>query len=232
MRYDKWICLIFAAGLLLTAADAFGDEALDKAIVDGIAEHYNLDAYDFEIDIRSNRIDAGADNFDSLSITPLTESEPRGLLSFKVILFKEGKPVDEGQVRVKIEYFQKVMVATDRIRRHQPVTSDKVTIKRMETTSLTVRPLTLDDSISGMWAKRDIRKNQIISSSLIEKIPAIQTGRGVAILYKKSGLEITARGAAMEDGYIGERIKVQNNQSKKVISCVVMDNETVQIAGD
>lgn len=232
MKYDKWICLTLLAGMLLCAGSTLGSEALNRAITSSIIDYYDLDSSDIEIDIRSNRIEADSTDFDSLAVEPLTRGEPRGLLSFKVILLKKGTVTEEGQVRVKIEYFRDVMVTTDRIRRHQPITPDKVTIKRMETTSLTVRPLTLDDNISGMWAKRDIRKNQIVSSSLIEKIPAIQTGQGVAILYKKAGLEITVRGAAMENGHVGERINVQNNQSNKVISCVVLNDETVQVIGN
>jgi flagella basal body P-ring formation protein FlgA len=232
MKYDKWICLTLLAGMLFCIGSASRAETLDRTIIKGIIDYYDLGAYDIEIDIRSNRLRADSTDFDSLTVEPLTRGEPRGLLSFKVFLFKEGTVSEEGQVRVKIEYYQDVMVTTDRIRRHQPVTPDKVTIKRMETTSLTVRPLTLDDNISGMWAKRDIRKNQIVSSSLIEKIPAVQTGQGVAILYKTAGLEITARGAAMENGHVGEKIKVQNNQSNKVISCVVLNNEIVQVIGN
>jgi flagella basal body P-ring formation protein FlgA len=99
----------------------------------------------------------------------------------------------------------------------------------MEITSLTDRPLTSEDELSGLWTKKDIRKNQILSSSSLEKIPTVFSGQGVSILYKKAGLEISANGKAMESGYTGDIIKIKNKQSKKIITGTILDEETVRV---
>jgi flagella basal body P-ring formation protein FlgA len=99
----------------------------------------------------------------------------------------------------------------------------------MEITSLTSRPLTSENSLADLWAKRDIRKDQILSSGSVEKIPTVLSGQGVSILYKSAILEISAKGVAMESGYVGEKIRIKNDQSKKVLTGTILDSETVEI---
>ena len=99
----------------------------------------------------------------------------------------------------------------------------------MEITSLTENPVTSEDELSGKWAKRNVGKGQILTSRMFETIPAITSGQEVSILYKSTGLEISTRGTALQSGNIGDLIKIRNNQSKKIIACTVMDDETVQV---
>jgi len=230
MKNGKWICLIIIGLILTTASDSFSNTQFEKLLTENIINFYNLEEYDIEVEIRSNRFDLNALAFDSLSIKPMTKSKPRGLLAFKVALFNEGQEIETGQIRVKIAYFENVLIATDRIGRHQLINNENCMAKRMEITSLTARPLTSENSLADLRSKRDIRKGQILSSGSTEKIPTILSGQGVSILYKSTILEISAKGKAMESGYVGEKIRIKNEQSKKIITGIIVDSETVEIA--
>lgn len=230
MKNGKWICLIIIGLILTAASNGFCNSEFKKLLSENIINFYNLEEYDIEVEIRSNRFDVGQLDFDSLSINPMTNSKPRGLLSFKVVLFNEGQNIKSGQIRVKIAYFENVLIAADRIGRHQVINQENCLSKRMEITSLTSRPLTSESSLADLWSKRDIRKGQILSSGSIEKIPTILSGQGVSILYKSAVLEISAKGKALESGYIGEKIRIKNEQSKKILTGTIIDGETVVIA--
>ena len=222
------ICIIMIPAISYTAD-------LDGIIKDKIISLYSIDTARCDIEIQTNRIRINPDEFDSLSINSLAGSiadaklVPRGSVSLQVKFFKDKKEFKKGQIRVKVRHFENVLISLDRIKRYEIPTPEKYMIKRMEITSLTENPVTSEDELSGKWAKRNVGKGQILTSRMFETIPAITSGQEVSILYKSTGLEISTRGTALQSGNIGDLIKIRNNQSKKIIACTVMDDETVQV---
>jgi len=215
--------------LVLCCSNIVAGPRLDKAIADGIISYFNLDSSKVEIEMRSNRVRPETDTFDSLELEPLTLSEPRGIMPFAVKIYEQDSIAGKGQVRVKIAWFQNVLVASDRIKMHDAVSPAQYKISREEVTSLSDKPLTLPDELEGAWAKRNIRRGQMLTSALVETIPDIKHGDAVTIQYKSELIEITAMGVALETGYIGDIIKVKNAQSRKIIVCSIVDDNTVRV---
>jgi len=218
-----------AAALMLISLDALAGSELDKAICDNIAAIYSLDPVSTEIEIRKNKIVIESGDYDSLEVSPMSNAEPRGLIPFKVSLYKEGAIVKNGQVRVRISCYDYALVTTGRVKRHDMITLDKFEIRRVETTYISEKVLQSPDELINRWARKNIGKDQIITSGLVEQVPAIISGKNIYIMYKTPAMEITAPGVALEAGYIGDRIRVRNSQSRKVIACTIMDRETVQV---
>jgi flagella basal body P-ring formation protein FlgA len=208
---------------------------LDNIIKEKIISLYNIDTSRCDVEVQRNHIQINSNEFDSLTVCrmagSITDAKliPRGSVSLQVDFFKNNEEIKSGQIRVQIRHFENVLVSVDRFKRHDLPTPDKYMTKRMETTSLTENPVTSEDELSGKWARRNVGIGQILTSRMFEPIPAITVGQQVSILYKSSGLELTARGTALQPGDIGDQIKIKNNQSKKIIACTVMDDETVQV---
>jgi flagella basal body P-ring formation protein FlgA len=224
------MCLMVLACILLFSASALSEEILDEGIKSSIIAAYDLDTAKVSIEIRKNRIKIRPDEYDSLETIPLTNSSPRGLLSFHINLYKESKLVRSRQVRVCIDYYDDVLVTSDRIRRHEVIAEGKFRIEKLKVTYLTDKPLKSEDELDGKWARRSIGKGQILTSGMVESIPAITSGQQVAILYRTPGFEISTRGVALEPGYKGESVRVRNTQSKKIIICTILDDKTVQVS--
>jgi len=232
MKCGKWICLIIMGMMILSTGNVFSNDKFESLLYNEIINYYDLNDADVEIEVRSNRLALDTLTFDSLSIRSLTRSKPRGLLGLQVMLYNQGKEIQTGQIRVKIDHYASVLIATDRIGRHKPLTPENSKIERMEITSLTAEPLTSDEGLAGLWTKRDIRKDQILSSNSVEKIPTVLSGQGVSILYKSTALEISSKGIAMESGYAGDKIRIKNEHSNKILTCTVLDGETVEVAAN
>lgn len=224
------LCPVVALLVLVLFWDAAADDGLNKAIKEKIAALYQLDRAATEIEIRKNNIRISESEYDSLEITPMTSSAPRGLIPFQVKLYSRNELVKKKQIRAKIAWFDYVLVTADRIRRQEIITSDKYRVEKRETTYLTEKPVTSADELKGRWAKRNIGKRQILTTGMVELIPTITSGREVSILYKTDVLEISARGIALETGYSGDIIRVKNSQSRKVIACTIVDEDTVQVS--
>ncbi|MFH2035017.1 MAG: flagellar basal body P-ring formation chaperone FlgA [Candidatus Zixiibacteriota bacterium] len=229
MSRGKWICLIVPGLLLIAVLSAFSDEALDKMIISKVTQYYSLDDNNIELEIRKNNIEIIDGSYDSLVIRSLTRKEPRGLVPLIVDIYSGKEIIESGQIRVDIRYYQNVLVTSDRIKRNHPIVGRQLKEERRDVTYLNNKPIINPVDLINIWSRRAISKNQILTSDMIEKIPAITPGEEVSVMYQMAGLDIRTRGVALENGYIGEEIRVRNNDSKKIIACTIVDSETVRV---
>jgi flagella basal body P-ring formation protein FlgA len=100
----------------------------------------------------------------------------------------------------------------------------------MDITTFGPKPLFNTDSLTGVRAVRTINPGTILHTRLIETIPAIQKGDLVEILVCKGRVRVAVQGIAREPGKIGERIWVENTNSRKLVQAIVKNKGTVTIA--
>ncbi|MFQ6008343.1 MAG: flagellar basal body P-ring formation chaperone FlgA [Candidatus Zixiibacteriota bacterium] len=201
----------------------------DQAIIEKMMAKYSLDPDVYEIEILSNPLKVGDVSPDNLTIIPLTQKEPVGLFIAKVKVTENGNEVDRGQVRMEIRQWANVVVLADRIKSRQLLSKDKLTIKRMDITSLHERPLQSIENLEGLRARRNLSKGKILTAAAVEPIPDIEAGRAITIVYVDGLCRITAAGMALQSGMAGEYIKVKNKASNKTIIARVVDKTVVAV---
>ena len=59
---------------------------------------------------------------------------------------------------------------------------------------------------------------------------AVKRGQRVDLVALAGGLEVRMTGEAMSDGTPGQRIKVRNLRSKRVVDGIVKSSTTIQVA--
>lgn len=229
MKYHNAVILLTVVSVL-TLPVPVRAASCDQAIIDGMMAMYNLDTSSYEIEILSNRLKAASVSADNIAIRPLTPKEPLGLFTVMVKVTEGGEVLESGQVRMKIRQFADVVVMSDRIRSREPLTKDKLTIKRMEITSLLEKPLRSIENLGGYRAKRNLNKGKILTTSAIEPMPDIERGREVSIVYVDGLCRITAVGVALQSGMAGEYVKVKNKASGKIIVARVVDETAVAVS--
>ena len=77
--------------------------------------------------------------------------------------------------------------------------------------------------------RRSLRAGDIIWRSLIAKEKALQKGDTVEIKLKERNWQVTLIGQSKQDGFIGDRVKVLNLDSKKIITALVVDKGKVLV---
>jgi flagella basal body P-ring formation protein FlgA len=94
-----------------------------------------------------------------------------------------------------------------------------------------VYPSTLTDAqqMIGRVAKRPLRAGQMLRASDVVNQPAIQKNSLITIAVQTAQMSLTVRGKALEDGAIGQSIRVMNVNSRKQLVGVVKDAGTVVI---
>jgi flagella basal body P-ring formation protein FlgA len=225
----KRLLRAFLIILFLTPAVSAGAAEIDsdQALCQAIREKFALDEDSYEVEVLANRLGPEKVDPDHLAITPLTVKEPIGLFTVMAVVMADGHRAGRGQVRFRIRKFEDVLVATDKIGRHEALVEEKFALKRMEVTSLREQPVYSLEGLADYRAKRNISTDRILTTPAIEPVPDIDVGREVTILISKGRLSITAPGRALQPGSKGDLVKIRNKATGKVIKARVVDSRSV-----
>ena len=131
---------------------------------------------------------------------------------------------------VDIEMLKGVVVTKRPLRRYRQITGDDIEIQEKDLAKLPSNILTSYKEVLGKRTKRAIDANMVLRSDLIEFPPLVKRGDVVVVVAESGGLRITALGIVKgREGRRGERIRVENLDSKKIIYARVMDSKTVKV---
>ncbi len=229
MNYCKAVFFLPLVAITLALAGPVQAVTCDQAIIEKMMAMYNLDTNSYQIEILSNRLASAEATVDNIAIRPLTAKEPLGLFTVMAKVSEGSEFVESGQIRMRIRQFADVVVLSDRIRSRQPLTADCLTVKRMDITSLHEKPLPSLAAIDGYRVRRNLRRGTILTTSAIEPIPDIESGRELSIVYVDGLCRITTVGVALQTGMAGDYIKVKNKGSGKIILARVVDGAAVAV---
>jgi flagella basal body P-ring formation protein FlgA len=85
--------------------------------------------------------------------------------------------------------------------------------------------------IVGMAAARTLLPGQSIPMASVAPPRALRAGAPVKMLYVDGGLTITASGSALQDGAVGQLVKVRNDDSGVTVSGRVRGDGSVLVNG-
>jgi flagella basal body P-ring formation protein FlgA len=218
------VLLVLCTGVAVRAFDC------DQAVKDQLMTQLELSPEWYSIDILSSQIKTT--NFDdscSITVMPISQKEPIGLFTIKVTIMKQGQVIETGQISVRIRKFADVIVALDNLTLYSLPIPEKLSLQRMDITSLQEQPIQSLSALAGYRFKRNIGKGQILTNGAVEPVPDIEVGGEVSIICSNGSFTVTAPGQAMQKGTIGGQIKVKNRASGKIVLATVTDGRTVVV---
>ena len=113
--------------------------------------------------------------------------------------------------------------------KHKLIDENDVEFKKIDLAQLPANVITDPQDVIGKRTRQTIGLKAVLHTDLIELPPIIKRGDVVVIVVESKGLRITARGKAKRRGRLGERIPVENLDSKKIIYAQVVDSHTVKL---
>lgn len=221
----KQLCLCL--GILLVIATA--SHASDSLMIEHLMRTHDLDTAWYEVEVKSNGLRKEVLSGQEISFQSLSRKEPLGLFTVRVEVRNDDGVIQTGQVRFMIHRYANVLVASDKIARHQLLTGSHAVIERREVTNLTERPLVSLEELASCRAHRNLRSGTILTTGSIELCPDIEAGREVSVVYSDGLCNITAAGVAMQTGMAGDYIRVKNRSSGKIIMARIVDESAVAI---
>ena len=130
-------------------------------------------------------------------------------------------------VTADVRFFCSVLVASRTVRRGEDLTAAMFETAERDVTSLKSGFYVDVAELDNLRARRTVGVRGVLTHKHAEKIPVVQRGDGVALVIQMENLRISTVGVALQDGGIGERIRVRNQDSGKVIYGEVLDQQTV-----
>nr|WP_283166170.1 flagellar basal body P-ring formation chaperone FlgA [Shewanella fodinae] len=158
---------------------------------------------------------------------PQATEPPLGRLSYRIECLA---PVTwTGRATAEVKYWAKVVVAAAPVAKDTQLSQSVLKLQLQELGSLSRTPLFhLNDAI-GQVTKRRLNRGAVVSPFLLENPYVISRGDLVTMRITINGFAAVTKGTALEDARKGERLKVQNNSSGKVLQGVAEGSGLVEI---
>jgi flagella basal body P-ring formation protein FlgA len=133
------------------------------------------------------------------------------------------EPMESGQTitKLSLEESEYVVVSVTNIIRGQVITSDLVDRLLQPKKTMGAQTLSTLDEALGLEATRTIRAGSSLTMADLTVANLIRKGEKVTLTVTRGALKITVDTIAMEDGKMGEQVKLTNAESGKVIHGIV-----------
>ncbi len=153
---------------------------------------------------------------------------PLGNVVFPIQV-KTNKRTEKIFVHAKVEIFKNIVVASHIIKRGKTITPSDLKIELKDIALFPQKYFTKIDSICSSEAKTVIPAKSTIFTWMLKKIPLIRHGDRVTIQVVSEGIIIKAKGKALGDGSMGDRINVQRDDSKKPLNGKIISASDVEV---
>ena len=164
------------------------------------------------------------------SVEPLKNTDFKGSVPLPIHFKVNGSFQKRILVTADIEVLAEVVITKRPLRRHRRITEDDIEIREKNLAGLPSNIILDYEEVLGKRAKRDIGANTVLRPDLIEFPPLVKRGDVVLIVAESSGLRITALGMVKQrEGHRGERVRIENIDSKKSLYARVLDSKTVKV---
>lgn len=132
-------------------------------------------------------------------------------------------------IPVKTSLTRKMFVSKTTIIRGEAITPDKIILMEQEISHQNQKHFSILANITGREARRTIRPNRVINSSMLQEALLVHKKEAVLIYAKSPALQISMKGTALKNGRYNEMIKVRNNSSNKIIDALVTARGIVSV---
>jgi flagellar basal body P-ring formation protein FlgA len=192
----------------------------------GLGEAANL-YLTFDRDVQDVRLDAS----NSGALQPITvRYEPRSGrfdVSFEIANDTNNSRTKLRFAGIAVEMLEAAVLTRNVDRGEQLKASDVVTERRPK--AELGNDATIRGRAVGMQMRKSARVGQPLKVSDLGKPDLVQRDDNVTLIYEASGIYMTARGKAVDNGSEGDTVTVLNLQSKRTISGVVVGKAQVAI---
>jgi flagella basal body P-ring formation protein FlgA len=155
---------------------------------------------------------------DSDSLAPGTN-----LLQIKVL--SNGNPALRLAVAVRIEAVGKVPILRTDLAKHSRLSASAISWEERPLNGREVLELSEED----LRTTRRLKKGEVINRLDVETAPLVHKGEKIRIVFQSDGASVTVYGIARTDGWAGQTISVENIDSKKAISGIVVAEGSVEV---
>lgn len=132
-------------------------------------------------------------------------------------------------VPIKITILKTVYVAKRSLRKGERITGEDIYPAEMDVHKLKYGYFNDIDGLVGQVCKQNVAINSPFNPHNIELEKIIHKGEKIAIIMNNNNLTVSMDGVAVNEGSMGETIRVKNLSSKKIIEAQIIGKKQVSV---
>jgi len=132
-------------------------------------------------------------------------------------------------VTANISRYDNIYIANGSLNRGHIIRESDVYKSRKDLAKLPFGYITNPADVIGKQLKRHVQAGRILSPSQLINPIVIKRGEIISLQSKSSGFAISMKGTAMSNGAIGDRIRVKNSSSKRIVEGTISQAGIVSI---
>jgi flagella basal body P-ring formation protein FlgA len=140
-----------------------------------------------------------------------------------------GKIVGEWPLQIKVELYQRVWVAAQRLESGQVLENGLITSQPLDVLRETAQPLPVERELSGFELAQAVSKGRALTRRDLVERALVKRGQFVDAFAGEGGFSVRMRALAMEGGAAGAVIRVRNLDTKKEFYAQVINENQVQV---
>ncbi|MEM6602711.1 MAG: flagellar basal body P-ring formation chaperone FlgA [Pseudomonadota bacterium] len=110
------------------------------------------------------------------------------------------------------------------------ITEDHIDFKDVKPSMISPHIVTDPAQILGQQVRRILLKHRPIELEKTGPVILIKRNQDVSLIYRSGAILITTDGRALSDGGTGEKIKVMNLESRKIVTGQITDNGDIDVS--
>lgn len=130
---------------------------------------------------------------------------------------------------MSVKNFKKVAILKHAVTRNTVLTNEDISLGKININRLSSGYFDDITELTGKILTRNLIKGEVLTKHHIKLPIAINRGQRVTVIAKNSVIEVRMEGTAMSRGAIGERIKVKNIKTKRIIEGVIVNKHLISV---
>lgn len=131
--------------------------------------------------------------------------------------------------RTEVKAFDQVVMSRKPLRKGRTVRQGDVYETMMDVRRIQNGTFRDIGSVEGKALSRSVAANRPLRDTMVDAEDRVQRGKSVVIVASSPGMKIRMLGALKENGRIGSFVKVVNISSRKVLTGLLVDADTVKV---
>ena len=132
-------------------------------------------------------------------------------------------------VPVDVVVTDQVLVARRTLPRDHVITADDLKVEQRDVSRLVSGYVSDISQLVGQRLKTQLMAGRILTPQMLKAALAIRRGQSVTLVASGGGVSIRMAGTALMDGALGQRIRVENTKSGRIVEGIVRSGEQVEI---
>jgi len=155
----------------------------------------------------------------------VVEKAPPGNAVFRFD-FRNGKSIT---AFVFVKTYDQVIMSRNSFRKGYILTRNDVYATLMDSNRIPRGALREEVRVVGKPLTRSIVANAPITDAMISETPLVKRGHKVVLSIESTGFTIRTAGETRSDAAVGELVKVENYGSKRIVTGMLIDENTVRV---